>query len=48
VSSDSVPTNGTAVVKVTINRAEPTVQGVVLEDDRTNLYQTLVLIRPPK
>jgi hypothetical protein len=48
VSNYSVPTNGTAVVKVTINRAEPTVQGIVLQDDRTNLYQTLVLIRPPK
>lgn len=48
-ATDSVvPPLGQVKVRAHINRAEPTVQFVILQDGGTNLYQTLLFVLPNK
>ena len=46
-ATDSViPPLGQIKVRAVINRAEPTVQFVILQDGGTNLYETLLFVLP--
>ena len=48
-ATDSViPPLGQVKVRALINRAEPTVQFVILQDGSTNLYETLLFVLPNK
>lgn len=43
-----IPPLGQVRVRALINRAEPTVQFVILQDGGTNLYETLLFVLPNK
>jgi hypothetical protein len=43
-----IPPLGQVKVRALINRGEPTVQFVILQDAGTNLYETLLFILPNK
>jgi hypothetical protein len=42
----TVPPNGQIQIKATVAQNEPTVQYVILQDSSTNLYQTVLWIKP--
>lgn len=41
-----VPPRGSIRVKATVQQIHPTVQYVILQDGKTNLYQTIIWIQP--
>ncbi len=48
ITDQTVPPKGTVKVRATVTQNRPTVQYVVLQDERTNLYQTVIWIKPKK
>jgi hypothetical protein len=45
-TDDAVPPNGQIQLKATVAQKEPTVQYIILQDSATNLYQTILWIKP--
>jgi len=43
-----VPPKGSIQVKATVQQTHPTVQYVILQDSKTNLYQTILWIQPKR
>jgi hypothetical protein len=48
ITDQTVPPKGTVKVRATVTQNQPTVQYVVLQDQQTNLYQTVIWIKPKK
>ena len=48
ITDQTVPPRGTVNVRATVTQNQPTVQYVVLQDQQTNLYQTVIWIKPKK
>ena len=48
ITDQIVPPQGTVKVRATVTQSQPTVQYVVLQDQQTNLYQTVIWIKPKK
>lgn len=48
ITDQTVPPRGTVKVRATVAQNQPTVQYVVLQDQGTNLYQTVIWIKPKK
>ncbi|ODU24511.1 MAG: hypothetical protein ABS95_01815 [Verrucomicrobia bacterium SCN 57-15] len=47
-TSQIVPARGTVQIKAVIQQRQPTVQYVILQDEQTNLYQTVIWIQPKR